>query len=528
MILVNREQMYKIEQEAMKQGITAESMMELAGRGTADWIKCRYGTEYKVIVICGHGNNGGDGFVVARYLNQYGYQVKILFLGDMEKMTTETKTNYFRCQNIPITTSAKLTSKIFTLTDESVYMVIDARFGIGFRGTMPDDCDFIFHIMNVLKYKFPVKIAIDIPSGINANTGELDEKYTFNADFTLTYGFPKIGHFYKKAQNFTGKIEIIEIGIGETVVDDALCSDENSIMKEHLIKYIEFEDIIFPIRQKASHKGNYGRVCIIAGSPGYTGAAILACRAALSSGAGLITLYHQPGLETIFETTMIEVMTRHFIPNDKDAINHILNNDTLLIGPGIGKSPWALEVLHIVIENFKRKPLIIDADAINLIAENHDLLKKIKSNPQVYITPHVAEFARLMNVKPEKITNDPFLYLDKFTKGAKLNVLLKNHFCICRTYHEKVYKYSFIAGGNDGLAKGGSGDVLAGMITSFIAQHDVYEKNNTKTSRDNASWLYSPVKYFYSLAEKLEKEYETPAITPSLIINNIFRKWEDK
>ena len=278
------------------------------------------------------------------------------------------------------------------------------------------------------------------------------------------------------------------------------------------VRHFTSENIKFPPRKKNTHKGHYGKLAIIAGSSGLTGAAILACRAALACGAGLITLYHPPGLETIFETTLIEVMTRTFVPDDVDCLSDILNSDGILIGPGIGKSRWAMDTMTAIVESEYQKNIIYDADALNLLAENTHLLKKIQN---AILTPHIGEFARLTGKSITEIETQPVEILKEYCLKYRVNVLLKNHFCL----YSDGYTTYLIEGGNDGLATGGTGDVLAGMILSFVTQtasitgHSELEQT-----------IPSAVKYLYTIAETIETKYYTHAITPTKIIEHLFRK----
>ena len=268
-----------------------------------------------------------------------------------------------------------------------------------------------------------------------------------------------------------------------------------------------------------------------------TGAAILSSRAALACGAGLITLYHKPGLETIFEISLTEVMTKPFCPDDDTVLKKILDSHAILIGPGLGKSEWALKVLTIIIENYELRPLIIDADAINLISENQHLLDKIKGRKLTILTPHVAEFSRISNMTIEDINNNPCKSVIDFCEKHRTSVLLKNHYCFFYSDHGSMlytFNSAFITGGNDGLSKGGSGDVLAGMIVSILIQklldyHRQCDEQSgfaepNKMTYSIKSAICSTVKYLYSIAEKLSETYETRAITPSMIIENLFRK----
>ncbi len=531
---LSRSEMYDCDRRTIQElGIPSQVLMENAGKACAEIIQKRTTQTDKILIICGDGNNGGDGFVIARWLFHYGLMVEILFTGDTEKMSPETYLNYRLCHKLEI-----VFKEIFEAPVYDVY--IDAVYGIGFKGQLPDKIKTIFIKINQFNTK---RFAIDIASGLNADTGEVDID-TFRADFTITMAQAKIGHYLDKGSFVSGEIIVVDIGIPSIIYDKI--SPQLEIFAER--------DMYLPLRFKQSHKGTYGRLGIIAGSPSLTGAAILSSISALNCGAGLITLYHQPGLENIFESTLIEVMTKPLLPENSAILNEIISKDTLLIGPGIGKSDWSYNVLKFLLLNYN-SVLVIDADAINLLAENPDLLKIVKdrteySSLRVIITPHIAEYCRLLQNSIDKkytveyLTNQPFNAINDFLKQYKICVLLKNHYCICAN-QDKTY---LITGGNDGLATGGSGDVLAGIIASFLVQNiqilhqnEIYtflakDKHDNLDKEDYESIqsldeviiksVSSSIKYLYLTAENLSNFMLTPAIKPSLLAENLFRHKE--
>jgi NAD(P)H-hydrate epimerase len=270
----------------------------------------------------------------------------------------------------------------------------------------------------------------------------------------------------------------------------------------------------------------------VAGSTSLTGAAILACQSALVSGAGLITLYHQPGLEAIFETTLIEVITRPLDPDDANTIQLIINSDAILIGPGLGQSDWATKVVEIIVNGIEHGPIVFDADALNILAKNKNLLEKLSFMKYVYLTPHVLEFSRLSGKTIDEINKNPTVAIKEFVAKYHIDTLLKSHYCLFQNKNNVYLPLLFsdtimITDGTDGLSKGGSGDVLSGMITSFLAQFvSDYQRAGCHPSLIDIDFSYqfcSAVKYFYVIAKNLSETYRTPAITPSRIIENIFK-----
>ena len=521
---LSRSEMYDCDRRTIQDfGLSSPILMENAARTCADIINNNIFDNHKnsqilhTLIICGDGNNGGDGFVVARWLNQYNWKVKILFTGNTDKMSQETYLNYNLCRKLEIPLITELENEI---SINYYDLIVDAVYGIGFKGKLPESIKSIFMTVNELKC---LKIAIDIASGLNADTGEIDQD-TFKADYTITMAQTKIGHYLDKGSEVSGKIFIVDIGIPKLIYDKV----------SPKIKLFNESDISLPLRFKHSHKGNYGKLGIIAGSPSLTGAAILSAKAALHCGAGLITVYHHPELETIMECSLIEVMTKTVNHNDQLILNEIISKDTLLIGPGLGKSEWAYNILKYILLNYSHT-LVIDADALNLISDNTDLFEILKEksnqpNTNIIITPHLAEFSRLLqkNINSkfsiQYINNHPIDTISEFLNQCNITILLKNHYCLCSN---KTMNF-LITGGNDGLSTGGTGDVLAGIITSFISQNLQSNINNILSSEIDINKIIletvcTSVKYLYLTAVKLNQIYLTPAITPSLLIENLFK-----
>ncbi len=474
MYIVSKDEMRRLDSLTMSEYfLPSRVLMENAGKGCADIIhQKKFGVT--VLVVCGVGNNGGDGFVVARWLYKYGYDVSILVVGDKQKFSSETAENYKACE--------KLGLKILDNSDYSIGfdLIVDALLGIGFRGTLEGE---LKEMVELINFSFAKIVSIDIPSGLGADNG-LSE-CCVHADLTLTMAAAKPGHFLGRGKEVCGELMVVPIGIPDSELSDS--SD----------KFAYLDEQILPVRSPVAHKGTYGNLAIVAGSAGYSGAAVLCSRSALHSGAGLITLYHPKGMEEIFEMSLTEVMTRNF-----DFLDRAKTADAVLIGPGLGTQN--VEVVEFILDNFDGK-LIIDADGLNTLAENRELLKKVKG---AVLTPHIGEFARLCGKTSQEVLQNPIGLLKNFVAEFGCKVLLKSHvslFC-------SGAKIWFINKGNDGLATGGSGDVLAGAIASFAAQ-----------GLDLDSACLGAAHLVGDTAEKLATKFATPAITPSRIIENFFR-----
>ncbi len=527
MFVLSRKEMYALDKYTIEKiGIPGKELMENAGKGCAEFIRnelLTYPEEMdktlkglsgknpkketfsmsNVTVFCGSGNNGGDGFVIARYLKKWGYKTKIFLLGTPDKMSPETLENYQSCCDLKIDI-IQINNAEIELSDFD--LIVDAIFGVGLKGIVKGWRAELIQVIN--ESKIPV-VSIDIASGVDADTGQAE--VAVNANHTLTMAAYKYGHFLERGRAKSGKVKVIDIGIPDELYEKF----------PPKAKLITNENVKYPKRSPLSHKGDYGRVGIIAGSPGFSGAAIMASRAALRSGAGLITLFHPEGMEQIFETQLLEVMTQA-IPKlpfirgedsnelESEGFNKFFKKlstmDVLLIGPGIGTSTETVKLVKTILQQWD-KPLVLDADALNILSENEDILKLVSGKP-VILTPHIGEFARLAKKEIFKILADPIQELNNFIKKYKCNILLKS----ATTVYADGEKFVFDISGNDGLATGGSGDVLAGIIVSFLGQ-----KLPLEDAVISASYLMGKT------AERLAKVRKPASIIPSDIIENIFK-----
>jgi len=503
MNILNRQEMYFFDKYTMgKIGIPSATLMENAGCGCSEYLrKNLLLPQANVLICCGNGNNGGDGFVIARYLKEGGYLPHIVLLGKPAKMSAETYENYQKCRALKIRIEEVNSVEEWQnlkLPAASYDYLIDAIFGIGFKGVVKGWRAKVIEDLNNLK---ALKIAIDIASGVDADTGAAD--IAINADYTLTLAAAKYGHFLLPGRIATGELKIIDIGIPERLYQQY--PPQANLVTE--------DNVEFPYRSQFYHKGHYGRVGIIAGAPGFSGAAIMASRAALRAGGGLITLFHPAGMQQIFETQLVEVMT-YEMPVWKEKIENstgfehfkekLFTMDSLLIGPGIGVNSVTRKIMKFILENWD-KPLVIDADGLNILAEKPQLLLKAKTK-NILLTPHLGEFCRLIGRNKEELI-DILQALQNFVKEYKVNVLLKS----CTSIFANDNKLIFNTSGNDALATGGSGDVLAGIVTSFIGQN-----LPIAPAAAAASYLMGKT------AEKICEKRAAASVIPTDIIENIF------
>ncbi len=500
--LLSSAQMKNLDRRTIDEfGLPARVLMETAGKGCADLILENYCDRLDggVCVLCGSGNNGGDGAVIARWLHQYGYDVGILRVGK-GRLSPETQANLELCRklNISVENVAEdddgldLAAKYIS----GCSLTVDAVFGIGFKGRPEAWLDKFFRVVNT---NSDFTVAVDIPSGLDADTGQLENAIFANA--TLCIESLKLGHILGCGSEVCGVLHTVPIGIPHTFYQDL-----------ERVKLFTQEDFLTPARYQASHKNDYGKVYVFGGVPGYTGASVLAANAALRAGAGYVFVLHRLELTGIYAIKLTEALSKAIpelpksgLPDAKILTDMLADASAVLIGPGLGKDAYALKLLETVLKSVKA-PLVVDADAINLLAKNPDLCKHLKK-PNILLTPHWGEFSRLAGLEKDFLAADCLTPLREFVARHKARVLLKSHYSV---YHDAQRTWVNVSG-NDGLATGGSGDVLAGIITSFLAQGlEIPE------AAINASFLLGKT------AEEVALRRDTASILPSDIIAGLF------
>lgn len=492
-VIITSEQMKRLDNLTINDfGIPSRVLMENAGKGCADLLLSYFDQELSLgaVILCGYGNNGGDGYVIARWLQYYGYPVSIIKVGEGDS-SPETIANRTLCEKLGI--------KNVKPDDNVIYesgVIIDAIYGIGFKGILKKD---IAELISKVNESPALKIAIDLPSGVNADTGNTE--LAFQANITLTMEALKYGHLLGKGKQFSGFTEVIPIGIPDMLWHD----EETALLLDESI-------VALPDRSTYSHKGDFGRIAVFGGSPGFTGAAFMASAAALKAGAGLVTIFCHPLQADIYDCKPYEVMVKTvpLLDNgklDSKALTKELGKfDVILFGPGCGVSEYTFELLSFVAEVWA-KPAVIDADGLNTLAQHPYIFKHLADKP-IVLTPHWGEFCRLAEITIEEMQQNCLSPFKNFVKKHKLKVLLKSDTSI---YYDTDEMY-FNTTGNDGLATGGSGDVLSGMIAGFLAQ---------KMYPADAAGVAA---YYLGLtADHLAEKQETLSITPTDILNNIFK-----
>jgi NAD(P)H-hydrate epimerase len=404
------------------------------------------------LIVCGTGNNGGDGLAIARILLDKLHTVKV-FIIPSEKQSADFKKNLTRLQK-KHKRAIQYWNDVSALDELPVNaIVIDGIFGTGLNKPVAKDSIYYNVISKLNSFKFQQVISVDIPSGLFADKSTAG--IVLRSDKTYTFQFPKLSFLLPESEKYVNEFTILNIGLHKDYIDKEK-TPFNFLIKEDLLK-------IMQPRKTFSHKGTYGHAGIIAGSYGKMGAAVLCSKACLRSGAGLVTAHIPSSGYTIFQTTFPEAMCS----TDKNT-HHITempswkNYNAIGIGPGIGTDSSTVSAL----ENFIKAhstPLVVDADALNIISQNKNLLEFIPANS--IFTPHPKEFERLAG----KWKND-FERLEiqrKFSKKNKVIVVLKGANTSITDIDGNVY---FNSTGNAGMATAGSGDVLTGIITGLLAQ----------------------------------------------------------
>jgi len=445
-------------------GIPGVVLMEKAGMEVVSMIKdyVKELTNIPILVVCGKGNNGGDGFVVSRLLFQEGADVAVLILGKEKEIKGDALVNFkiIKKMGIQYTEIDKINKNKLKNLFNSAEIIVDAIFGTGFKGESKGIYKKIIEMINSVD---KLVFSVDVPSGVDADTGQVMGEGVF-ADATCTMGMIKSGMLLYPARYYTGKLYIGNIGIP---MDNIL--DELNIKTELIDN--DFVAKILPLRFPYSHKGNYGKVFVIAGSRGMTGASVLSSRAALRAGAGLVYVGVPDSLLDIFETKLTEVIK---VP--LKGINGVLaleawkgisefakNKDVVLIGPGLSRSGELRKLEKKLLPKFEKKHLVIDADGIN----NMDISLLEYSKGNWVLTPHPGEFSRLSGFSIEEIESNRIEIARNFAIEHSIILVLKGVPTVVASPDGAAYINST---GNSGLASGGSGDVLSGLIAGFISQ----------------------------------------------------------
>jgi len=466
MRILNAAQMREADRRTIEEiGIPSLVLMENAGRQVVAAMEAMFEdlADRRVAVLCGRGNNGGDGFVVARTLMQRGVAVGVFLLATVAEVRGDARVNLEILGRLGVTVVEIADGQAWELHFSEVSdctLIVDAIFGTGLNAPVSGLVESV--IADINASGIPV-VAIDLPSGLSADTSE-PIGHSIEAGLTVTLGAPKLPLVLPAAETRAGDIVIADIGIPNEVFD--------SIGGPHveLLTRTAMRGIISP-RAADSHKGDFGHVLVVAGSPGKTGAAHLAAVGALRSGAGLVSVATPASCRDVVASLGAEYMTEAIAEGpdgiDPEAADRVLDlaRDVLAIGPGLGQAMGTRRFVQAILDR-ATMPVVVDADGLNAFGGDPDRLSG-REGRDVIITPHPGEMGRLVGMSADEVQSSRIDIARNFAGAHHVYVVLKGHRTVIATPDEKVF---INPTGNPGMATGGTGDVLTGMIAAWLAQ----------------------------------------------------------
>jgi NAD(P)H-hydrate epimerase len=466
MRVLNAAQMREADRRTIEDvGIPSLVLMENAGRQVVAAIEAIHPdlAERQVAVLCGRGSNGGDGFVVARTLLQRGIDASVFVIGDVAAIRGDARVNLDILGRLGVTVVEIADSQAWELHFSEISdctLIVDAIFGTGLNAPLSGLMETV--VADVNGSGIPV-VAIDLPSGLSADSHELVGD-SIEAGVTVTLAAPKLSLVLPPAEMRAGDIVIADIGIPAELIANL------DGPRVELLTRAGMRELVAP-RTPDTHKGDYGRVLVVAGSRGKTGAAHLAAVGALRSGAGLVTVATPASCQAIVAALAPEYMTEPITEMgdelDPDAVDRILElaRDVVAIGPGLGQGPSTRQFIKALVDRAPM-PIVVDADGLNAFAGDPDALAG-REGRHVIITPHPGEMARLVGMSIDEVQASRLEIARNFAAAHQLFVVLKGHRTLIATPDAKVF---INPTGNPGMATGGTGDVLTGMIAAWLAQ----------------------------------------------------------
>ncbi|MBM4262127.1 MAG: NAD(P)H-hydrate dehydratase [Deltaproteobacteria bacterium] len=466
MIVVTSQQMRELDRLTIqKHGVPSLTLMERAGAGIAQAILEKFGKAAKrgVLIVCGKGNNGGDGFAVARLLKKKRIPCEVALLARQEQLSPDAAHNLRLFLKLKGKVSEIAADQLFLLQRciHAKGLLVDAILGTGMKNEVRG---LFAEAINLMNASGLPTIAVDIPSGLDTDRG-VPLSVSIQAEMTVALGYAKLGEVIHPGLDYCGDLVVADIGIDHRALDEVAPKTELLTAKQVAT--------LVPRRGADTHKGTYGHVVVMAGSRGKTGAAILACRAAMRTGAGLVTLAAPRGLNNIFASSLIEVMAEPLADNGSDEMDALNDDDwrrlldrksSFLFGPGIGMTDTTRNTLCWLLRNLDI-PWVIDADGLNNLALELDRLRHAKVPP--VLTPHPGEMARLLGTSNSAINQNRVEVAREFVTKHHCHLVLKGARTVIATADGKVF---INPTGNPGMASGGMGDVLAGILAALLGQ----------------------------------------------------------
>lgn len=444
-------------------------LMENAGRGVVEMMEKHLGSMAgkTVIIVCGKGNNGGDGYVVARHLFNRGARIVVVLIGNPSELKGDAKVNFesirkiaskFKIDGILQIKEMKIKQSLKLLPNAD--FIVDAIFGTGFSGEVREPYKSVIGWINKTHSK---KVSIDIPSGVNADNGEVSN-VAVKADLTVTMAMRKIGLITGEGRSYASQVEVVDISM------------PSEILKKPQTFVVGADDVrrVLPRRSINAHKHSVGKIFVLAGSTGFTGAAAMTASTAMKAGAGAVILGTPKSVYPILAKKLTEVMVEPLPDTDEGTlslaaydkiIKHLKWADLMICGPGISRNPETCQLVWRLISVYNKK-ILIDADGLNNLSEKISFLKNHRSR-EIIITPHTGELSRLTGLSSTEIEKNRVTIARQLAKQFRLTLILKGAPTVTADEDGKVYINST---GNPGMASAGMGDILAGLIGGLWSQ----------------------------------------------------------
>jgi len=460
MLIYTKSETVLVEQKAMESGISQQRLMENAGSSVAKEIRNRFDCNgLKVTVLCGSGNNGGDGLVAARRLYQDGAEVSVILTDGFPKSNAAKENFQFvKGLEIPVydgVSDFDLCSNLLLNCD----VIVDAIYGFGFYGALSSSVARLTKHANISK---AFTVSVDLPSGTDCD-GAVCAENTIKADLTVTFISMKPCHLLYPAVKNCGQLKVVDIGVPKDAYTQPLI---HSITED-------FVKTLIPAREPDGHKGTFGTLHTVCGSYGMCGAAEFSAKAAMKSGAGLVRMSVSDSVYKILATRMAEPVYSICTQGGEDNLNllsvrsvlkDIKKADCVLIGCGSGNTSTTYALIENIIEN-AQIPVVIDADGINALSQNIDILRN--ANCEIVLTPHYGEMARLLGLSVNELMADRIGLGKRFASEYGITLVLKGANTLVFSPDGRIYVN---LNGNDGMATAGSGDMLAGIISGLVCQ----------------------------------------------------------
>lgn len=464
MRVVTAHTMQEIDKRAIAEfGIPGLTLMEHAGRACADEIVSRFGTGGRAVILAGKGNNGGDGYVIARLLLQQCWTVRLLILAEREQICGDAATNLEKLPPASVTycTAAGQLSDRYLQEITQADIVVDALLGTGLRSHVSG---LYGEAIELINHSGRPVLAVDIPSGIHGTTGRVLGT-AVRATLTVAFAFAKLGHVLYPGAEYSGELIVANIGIPPQLM--------TSVAGYEFLNAATIAPLLHR-RDRETHKGSFGHCLIIAGSTGKSGSAALCANSAVRAGAGLVTLAVAESINSIMEVKTTEAMTMalpdtgsgNLTSSAIPAIEKLLpGKRAVAIGPGLGRRPGTVALVQTLLETVDL-PLVIDADGLNALAEDITLLHRKKSK-YVILTPHPGEMSRLLGASIPDVEAIRISVAQEFARTYDVYLVLKGARTIIAAPNGDI---AINGSGNPGMASGGMGDVLTGIIVALLGQ----------------------------------------------------------